>query len=171
VSIGTITSLLAIHSLARVLRRHEREALILGPSSLDSAQLSSPKRGIARRQWPTAVAASPMGRIRRIIGQNTVLDDSANPFSDTRGLNSRGSWQSDFSGSCVSSELCSSSSSLKDDVGEAGLLPHPSPSFENSKYISSDVTIPLSRRSSEGPLIESDQEVGMPGSTDAHRVQ
>ncbi|KAF8898592.1 hypothetical protein BD779DRAFT_1666412 [Infundibulicybe gibba] len=94
-----IISLLAIHSFGRVVRRHERDALLQHPSTWDAlvraghATPNAPQRG--RLQSTNRLQTGALSRIRIKRGNSEGADS---PFSDLRRLNpARMSWESNAS--------------------------------------------------------------------------
>ncbi|KAJ6627130.1 hypothetical protein B0H10DRAFT_1995557 [Mycena sp. CBHHK59/15] len=86
-----VTSILVIHSFGRVVRRHERDALLQHPSAWWDRDISNHRSPYSRSRFP----GSPL-RVR-VPGEDEASD---NPFSDTRGLReSTISWNSEFTGS------------------------------------------------------------------------
>ncbi|KAK0465429.1 uncharacterized protein EV420DRAFT_1514318 [Desarmillaria tabescens] len=96
-----VISLLTIHSFGRVVRRHEKDALIQNPRTWPWKNPGDGNRpGAVRRQSSPQMSYTSHRRTRRFADS----DDQGSPYSETRGLNqSRSSWNSGFTISSVAS--------------------------------------------------------------------
>jgi hypothetical protein len=77
----SIISLLAIHSFGRVVRRHERDALLQHPLTCD-VLVRAEALGSGKKPRDSQISTLPSSRFRREADDN----ETDNPFSDTRRL-------------------------------------------------------------------------------------
>lgn len=94
-----VISLLTIHSFGRVVRRHERDALIQGPRIWKTPGDGN-RPGAVRRPLSPRMSYTSHRRTRRFADS----DDQGSLYSETRGLNrSRSSWNSGLTVSSMAS--------------------------------------------------------------------
>ncbi|KAF8078473.1 hypothetical protein FPV67DRAFT_1648275 [Lyophyllum atratum] len=86
----SIISLLAIHSFGRVVRRHERDALLQHPLTCD-VLVRAEAAASGKKPYNSQISTLPSSRFKREADDNEIDD----PFSDTRRLaDCRDSWAS-----------------------------------------------------------------------------
>lgn len=101
--VGAVISILNIHSFGRVVRRHEREAILQHPSAWDPRSYdASDVLHVGRPRQPRSLAHSMAshGHMRSMASSTMPDDDEhGDPFSDSRRIHrsSQRSWNSSAS--------------------------------------------------------------------------
>jgi len=142
-----VISVLAIHSFGRVIRRHERDAILQEPQSWQA-----PRTPLEHRRNPRQQSSPPISTRtshRRVWRKASDLEDKSNPYSETRGLKQpRTSWNS-YSASFYGSDI----SSPKEEKSWSPTVPLPSLLVE--EFPSSGRTTPLvAHDSADATLIQ-----------------